>query len=143
MEIPTLEFLPNEIIEINPAAYQNEARRIPIPGLPALDARTGSGCSSRRSSSDDVGGAGGVEYPAPVERAAATSPPLPTAVATAGSGVMGSGRATPADDLRAVNSSPGIPSAGPGDGRARSHSHAHKTSLGTAEMVADKVDDED
>lgn len=33
MEIPALKFPRDEIIEIIPAAYQNEARRIHIPGL--------------------------------------------------------------------------------------------------------------
>ncbi|KAI1255918.1 hypothetical protein MGN70_002659 [Eutypa lata] len=33
MEIPVLKFPRNEIIEIIPAAYQNEAKRIHIPGL--------------------------------------------------------------------------------------------------------------
>lgn len=33
MEIPTLKFPRDEIIEIIPAAYQNEAKRIHIPGL--------------------------------------------------------------------------------------------------------------
>jgi 6-phosphofructo-2-kinase / fructose-2,6-biphosphatase 4 len=33
MDIPTLKFPRNEIIEIIPAAYQNEAKRIHIPGL--------------------------------------------------------------------------------------------------------------
>lgn len=33
MEIPKLKFPRDEIIEIIPAAYQNEARRIHIPGL--------------------------------------------------------------------------------------------------------------
>lgn len=33
MEIPLLKFPRNEIIEIIPAAYQNEAKRIHIPGL--------------------------------------------------------------------------------------------------------------
>ena len=33
MEIPKLKFPRNEIIEIIPAAYQNEAKRIHIPGL--------------------------------------------------------------------------------------------------------------
>lgn len=34
-EIPTLKFPRDEIIEIIPAAYQNEAKRIHIPGLDA------------------------------------------------------------------------------------------------------------
>ncbi len=33
MEIPNLKFPRDEIIEIMPAAYQNEAKRIHIPGL--------------------------------------------------------------------------------------------------------------
>ena len=33
MEIPSLKFPRDEIIEIMPAAYQNEAKRIHIPGL--------------------------------------------------------------------------------------------------------------
>ncbi|KAH6652209.1 6-phosphofructo-2-kinase-domain-containing protein [Truncatella angustata] len=33
MDIPTLKFPRNEIIEIIPAAYQNEAKRVQIPGL--------------------------------------------------------------------------------------------------------------
>jgi len=33
MDIPTLKFPRNEIIEIIPAAYQNEAKRIHIPGV--------------------------------------------------------------------------------------------------------------
>lgn len=33
MDIPTLKFPRDEIIEIIPAAYQNEAKRIHIPGL--------------------------------------------------------------------------------------------------------------
>lgn len=33
MEIPKLKFPRDEIIEIIPAAYQNEAKRIHIPGL--------------------------------------------------------------------------------------------------------------
>ena len=33
MDIPLLKFPRNEIIEITPAAYQNEAKRIHIPGL--------------------------------------------------------------------------------------------------------------
>lgn len=33
MDIPSLKFPRDEIIEIIPAAYQNEARRIRIPGL--------------------------------------------------------------------------------------------------------------
>jgi 6-phosphofructo-2-kinase/fructose-2,6-biphosphatase 4 len=35
MEIPNLKFPRDEIIEIIPAAYQNEAKRIHIPGLDA------------------------------------------------------------------------------------------------------------
>ncbi|KAL3425663.1 elongator complex protein 2 [Phlyctema vagabunda] len=35
MEIPKLRFPRNEIIEIIPASYQNEAKRILIPGLPS------------------------------------------------------------------------------------------------------------
>ncbi|KAI9746339.1 MAG: hypothetical protein M1818_000051 [Claussenomyces sp. TS43310] len=34
MDIPTLKFPRNEIIEIIPASYQNEAKRIPIHGVP-------------------------------------------------------------------------------------------------------------
>lgn len=34
MSIPKLNFPRNEIIEIIPASYQNEAKRIYIPGLP-------------------------------------------------------------------------------------------------------------
>ena len=34
MSIPKLSFPRNEIIEIIPASYQNEAKRIFIPGLP-------------------------------------------------------------------------------------------------------------
>lgn len=33
MDIPTLKFPRDEIIEIIPAAYQNEAKRIHIPGI--------------------------------------------------------------------------------------------------------------
>lgn len=33
MEIPNLKFPRDEIIEIIPAAYQNEAKRVHIPGL--------------------------------------------------------------------------------------------------------------
>lgn len=33
MAIPTLNFPSDEIIEIVPAAYQNEAKRVHIPGL--------------------------------------------------------------------------------------------------------------
>lgn len=33
MDIPSLKFPRDKIIEIIPAAYQNEAKRIPIPGL--------------------------------------------------------------------------------------------------------------
>ena len=35
IDIPTLSFPRNEIIEVIPASYQNEAKRIPIKGLPA------------------------------------------------------------------------------------------------------------
>ncbi|RDW89318.1 putative 6-phosphofructo-2-kinase fructose bisphosphatase protein [Coleophoma cylindrospora] len=35
MEIPKLKFPRNEIIEIIPASYQNEAKRIHVPGLPS------------------------------------------------------------------------------------------------------------
>lgn len=40
MEIPSLTFPRDEIIEIIPAAYQNEAKRIHIPGLEARQAKT-------------------------------------------------------------------------------------------------------
>lgn len=36
MDIPKLKFPRDEIIEIIPAAYQNEAKRIHIPGLDPL-----------------------------------------------------------------------------------------------------------
>ena len=46
MQIPTLRFPRDEIIEIIPAAYQNEAKRIHIPGV---DGRT-----TARGSPEDI-----------------------------------------------------------------------------------------
>jgi len=42
MQIPTLKFPRDEIIEIIPAAYQNEAKRIHIPGVDKRTAARGS-----------------------------------------------------------------------------------------------------
>lgn len=39
-DIPRLSFPRNEIIEIIPASYNNEATRIPIPGLPEEPGRS-------------------------------------------------------------------------------------------------------
>ncbi|KAI0911176.1 6-phosphofructo-2-kinase-domain-containing protein [Ustulina deusta] len=62
MDIPKLTFPRNEIIEIIPAAYQNEARRIHIPGL---DPNTVPG------SPEDI------RIPVPESRGADTPTPLP------------------------------------------------------------------
>ena len=56
LDIPSLKFPRDEIIEIIPAAYQNEAKRIHIPGLDSLVAAPGSPELFRVSSISNVPG---------------------------------------------------------------------------------------
>ena len=64
MEIPTLKFPRDEIIEIIPAVYQNEAKRIHIPGLDNRMAARGSP-EDIRIPSISLGGESGALSPIP------------------------------------------------------------------------------
>lgn len=126
MEIPTLTFPRDEIIEIIPAAYQNEAKRIHIPGLEARMAKT-------------VPGSPNSGIKSPVGAQAGSVPPSGPASGTASgiaSGVT-SGRISPVP-LGTVGTE--VPGEGADDVVERPPEKVINTAK---DMVADKVDDED
>jgi 6-phosphofructo-2-kinase/fructose-2,6-biphosphatase 4 len=119
MEIPTLTFPRDEIIEIIPAAYQNEAKRIHIPGLEARQSKT-------------VPGSPNSGLKSPPRAPAGSVPPSVPASGTA-SGVA-SGQMSPVqqsmEELQEV--------------AAPEVERPPEKVINTAkDMVADKVDDED
>lgn len=79
MDIPFLKFPRDEIIEIIPAAYQNKAKRIHIPGLDSRVAAPGSPEFFRSSSVGTTPGnlspIPGMSSPAEPNLVAATRPP--------------------------------------------------------------------
>lgn len=78
MDIPKLKFPRDEIIEIIPAAYQNEAKRVHIPGL---DPRTIPGSPEDiriyvpHDPSANIPPIPGMSSPEPAEVPAASRPP--------------------------------------------------------------------
>ena len=120
MDIPLLKFPRNEIIEIIPAAYQNEAKRIHIPGL---DPRISAG-----SPADDL------RIPITLGSAPQSGVPSGTASGIASGVASGltSGQMSPVQ---------GVLSSSPAESAAQRP--PEKVINKAKDMVADKVDDED
>lgn len=117
VEIPALRFPRDEIIEIIPAAYQNEARRIHIPGLDP----------------EMIPGS-----PDGMKLLAAGSSVPPSGSASRPESLPASGQMTPLAGVVAA-----AVTAGPVDAATATERRPEKVINKSKETVADKLDDED
>lgn len=131
MDIPFLKFPRNEIIEVIPAAYQNEAKRIHVPGVEGrqLLGPPGAGGRTGGSTPDDVRIPG-------YGSAAGSAPGSVGPLAVSG----GVGIASGPSSSGALSPMPGSGLASPAEPVERP---PEKVINKAAEMVADKVADED